>query len=482
MINNDTISSMMTDTETFRQKVIDAGIQGKLTEQLPEDGNAEDLYQQIQEEKVKLIKEGKIKKSKPLQEIKTEDIPFEIPKSWKWVRLNTIFDVINGDRGKNYPAKSTLTHTGIPFISALNLNGKTVVKDERLLCLSDEQYQKLGNGKLKKGDVVVCIRGSLGKHGRYPFEKGAIASSLVICREYCSMDVLCSLLMFYLDSELFFSQIIQYNNGTAQPNLAAADLKKFLFPLPPINEQERIVDRINEILDTQKHLAQSLKEYSSNVEVLKSKVIDAGIQGKLTEQLPEDGNAEDLYQQIQTEKAKFVKEGKIKKSKPLPPIKPEEIPFEIPKNWKWVRLNDISYNIWAGRDKPSDFQKTKDNNHKIPVVGNGTKDDGILGYTASATAAANTITIAGRGTIGFAVLRQYEYCPIVRLIVIEQSKYMNPDYLKYYVSLNPESSTGSSIPQLTVPMIKPKLIPLPPLAEQERIAGRINDILRATEQ
>lgn len=150
MINNDTISSMMTDTETFRQKVIDAGIQGKLTEQLPEDGNAEDLYQQIQEEKVKLIKEGKIKKSKPLQEIKTEDIPFEIPKSWKWVRLNTIFDVINGDRGKNYPAKSTLTHTGIPFISALNLNGKTVVKDERLLCLSDEQYQKLGNGKLKK--------------------------------------------------------------------------------------------------------------------------------------------------------------------------------------------------------------------------------------------------------------------------------------------------------------------------------------------
>lgn len=159
-----------------------------------------------------------------------------------------------------------------------------------------------------------------------------------------------------------------------------------------------------------------------------------------------------------------------------------EVPFEIPENWKWVRLNDISYDIWAGRDKPSDFQKNKDKSHKIPVAGNGTKDDGILGYTASATAEANTITVAGRRTIGFAVLRQYEYCPIIRLIVIEQSKYINPDYLKYYVALNPESSTGSSIPQLTVPMIKAKLIPLPPLAEQERIADKIGEILHVLEQ
>ena len=89
-MKNGAITSLMTDTETFRQKVIDAGIRGKLTKQLPEDGNAEDLYQKIQEEKAKLVKEGKIKKSKPLPEIKPEEIPFEIPKNWKWVRLEEI--------------------------------------------------------------------------------------------------------------------------------------------------------------------------------------------------------------------------------------------------------------------------------------------------------------------------------------------------------------------------------------------------------
>ncbi len=232
----------------MQKSLLQMAIQGKLVDQRPEEGTGEELYRQIQTEKQPLIKSGKIKKEKSLPEITPDEIPFDIPESWKWVRIADLWAVLNGDRGKNYPAKSTLTHIGIPFISAINLNGKTVVRDDNLLCLTDKQYNLLGNGKLCKGDIVVCIRGSLGKHGRYPFEKGAIASSLVIMRSQFRMPILDDFLMLYLDAPLFFLEIKKYDNGTAQPNLAAKSLEQFLFPLPPLAEQKRIVAKLEELL------------------------------------------------------------------------------------------------------------------------------------------------------------------------------------------------------------------------------------------
>lgn len=232
----------------MQKSILQMAIQGKLVEQRPEEGTAEELYKQIQAEKQKLIKDGKIKKEKSLSEITEDEIPFDIPDSWKWVRLSQLFSVLNGDRGKNYPAKSTLSHEGIPFISALNLDGKSVIEDDNLLRLSEQQYERLGNGKLIRDDIVVCIRGSLGKHGRYPFDKGAIASSLVILRAFTNDDILAEFLMMYLDTPLFFSEIRRYDNGTAQPNLAAKSLEQFLVPLPPLAEQKRIVAKLEEIL------------------------------------------------------------------------------------------------------------------------------------------------------------------------------------------------------------------------------------------
>ena len=237
------------DVEVLKSKIIDAGIRGQLTEQLPEDGTAEELYQAIQTEKAQLIKDKKIKKEKPLPEITADEIPFEIPANWKWVRLRDIVQIINGDRGKNYPAKSTLSHEGIPFISALNLNGDGITEDDRLLCLTDEQYNRLGSGKLERNDIVICIRGSIGKHGRYPYDKGAIASSLVICRPYIYLDEIGCFIMKWLKSYLFVNEIGKYDGGSAQPNLAADNLKKFLVPLPPLSEQKRIVAKINDVFD-----------------------------------------------------------------------------------------------------------------------------------------------------------------------------------------------------------------------------------------
>lgn len=167
---------------------------------------------------------------------------------WEEMPLKNVCEHQNGDRGKNYPSKDKLSHVGIPFISALNLNNNTVTDDDRLLKLTEEQYNKLGNGKLRKGDFVVCIRGSIGKHGIYPFDKGAIASSLVILRPF-SERLSTIWLSYYFDSPLFYETLQEVINGTAQPNLGAGELMKFIIPLPPLAEQQRIVAKIEELFE-----------------------------------------------------------------------------------------------------------------------------------------------------------------------------------------------------------------------------------------
>lgn len=271
--------NLKTYIKQTKSKVLDLAIHGKLVKQNPGEGNAFELLEKIRKEKSDLIKQKKLKEDKKSSFIiKAEDgkhyeqfadgslkniedeIPFEIPENWCWCRFKDLFKIINGDRGKNYPAKSTLSHSGIPFISALNLKNNTVYKDNDLFCLSEMQYNKLGSGKLEKNDMVLCIRGSIGKHGIFPFEKGAIASSLVIIREYSIDKRFSKLLDYYFKSPLFFDEIKRFDNGTAQPNLAAESLCLFYFPLPPIEEQKRIIERIEQIFEQLYILEKSIGE------------------------------------------------------------------------------------------------------------------------------------------------------------------------------------------------------------------------------
>ena len=247
--------------DDLKKSILQYAVQGKLVPQDPADEPASVLLEHIRAEKEQLIKAGKIKRDKHesvifrrdnsyyekvdgIERCIDDELPFEIPESWEWCRLSSISKILNGDRGKNYPSKATLSSTGIPFISALNLDGTTVIQDENLLCMTEEQYNRLGNGKLIKNDIVVCIRGSLGKHGRYPFEKGAIASSLTILRPYDLTESIGDYIMLWLDSPAFFEQIRKHDNGTAQPNLAAKNLEQFLIPLPPYGEQHRLITKV----------------------------------------------------------------------------------------------------------------------------------------------------------------------------------------------------------------------------------------------
>lgn len=480
--------------EQLKSSILQYAIQGKLVEQRPEEGTGEELFAQIQEEKKRLIAEKKIKKEKPLPEITEDEKPFDIPESWIWVRLSQIWSILNGDRGKNYPAKSTLSKTGIPFISAINLNGKTVVEDENLLCLSQIQYDKLVNGKLQKNDVVVCIRGSLGKHGVYPFDQGAIASSLVILRNYFFNICDDEFLLLYLDSPLFFSEIKKYDNGTAQPNLAAKSLEQFLIPLPPLYEQKRIVAKIEELLPLVDRYAaayEKLEQFNAKFpEDMKKSILQYAIQGKLVEQRPEEGTGEELYQQIQAKKQRLVKEGKIKKEKPLPEITEDEVPFDIPESWAMVRFGSV-VSLLSGTDfKPEDYNNQGEGTVYITGASNLSEEGVIVSrWTETPRNIANRgdVLLVCKGSgYGKTVICDVDEAHIARQIMaVKKTENMSMAYIRYFLQANIQfiKSKGQGvIPGIDRATVLGMAFPIPPLAEQKRIVAKIEELLPLCER
>lgn len=494
--------------DRLKKMILHLAVSGQLVPQNPSEGTGEQLYQQIQAEKQKLIAEGKIKKQKPMPKISDDEVPFEIPETWDWVRLGSIYRFINGDRGKNYPSKDKLQATGeIPFFSAVNLSNKKI-SSEKLLFLTTEQFEALGSGKVRLNDLVICIRGSLGKFAISNYDTGAIASSLVILRNNTDHLAITEFTANYLETPLFYSEIKRYDNGTAQPNLSASDLMKFILPLPPLAEQKRIVAKVDSLFalidqlaaeytaeqaERSKLVASSLAMLArgdstaeqnlalthlgevirtkADAKVLRQTILHLAVSGQLVPQDPSEGTGEQLYRQIQTELTRG------KKRKTLPEIAVDEIPFDIPGSWKWARLTTVSKSLSAGGDKPKDFTKVKTEHNDIPVIANGETNEGVVGFTKEARVTETSVTVSGRGTIGYSVVRDYPYTPIVRLLVITPPVGLLPQYVQFVFSSLFERGMGTSIPQLTVPMIAPKPIPLPPLAEQKRIVVRTAQLL-----
>ena len=239
-------------------------IVAKLEKAFYEIERAEQAYNELQELKDKLkskilqkAMEGKLVpqlNSEPAVEqigAAPKEVPFEIPAKWKWQKLDNALSFENGDRGSNYPAKSKLTHdssSGHPFVSAGNLSNFKI-DSNNLLYLSKEQLSKLRSGHIKNGDCLFCIRGSLGKFGFANQDGGAIASSLVILRINDKNILKRSFLFYILQAPFFYKSMQNRKNGTAQPNLGAKELKEILIPLPPLEEQKRIVAKIEALFE-----------------------------------------------------------------------------------------------------------------------------------------------------------------------------------------------------------------------------------------
>jgi type I restriction enzyme S subunit len=231
------------DRDVLKGKLIDAAICGKLTNQLPEDGTAEDLYQQIQEEKKRLEKEGKIKKSKKLPEITEDEIPFDIPANWKWARWGNLSESIQ--YGYNAPAKA---EGRIKMVRISDIQDNKVMWNTVPYC--DIEEEDIENYLLHENDILFArTGGTVGKsYIVTDIPEDSIYAGYLIRTSYSSS--LCPKYMkHFMESKLYWKQLSNGTIATAQPNCNGQTLSKMILPLPPLNEQERIVNRLDSLLD-----------------------------------------------------------------------------------------------------------------------------------------------------------------------------------------------------------------------------------------
>ncbi|MEH7328798.1 restriction endonuclease subunit S, partial [Priestia megaterium] len=258
--------------------------------------------------------------------VEEEEQPHELPNNWMWVKLGTVVKFINGDRGKNYPSKNDFIESGVPFINAGHLENGEINK-LKMNYISQEKYDSLRSGKVMNDDVLYCLRGTLGKTGVVKeIEKGAIASSLVILRPY--MGINNSYLFFYLTSPLGISMIKNHDNGSAQPNLSVNNVKKYVFPLPPLNEQKRIAEKVEHLLNKIEDVEQLIKEAKGNFEFRRASTLDKAFRGELTKKWRHKKD------KIDNENELFYQS--------------EEAPYPLPHSWKWVTLEEVCEKITDG--------------------------------------------------------------------------------------------------------------------------------------
>lgn len=331
--------------QELKNSILQLAIQGKLVEQRPEEGTGEELYRQIQSEKQKLIREGKIKKEKPLPEIAEDEVPFDIPESWKWVRVGNI-TTLNPKNEANDETEASFIPMTLVADGYRNQHSYEIKKWGEI----KKGFTHFTNGDIGIAKITPCFQNRKSViFDSLVHNLGAGTTELSIVRVIAD-TVNREYLLWFFKSDYFIKNGIKSFTGTAgQQRIHKDYLANCVIPLPPLAEQKRIVAKIEELLpliDRYEKAWGRLEEFNRRFPAdMQKSLLQMAIQGKLVEQRPEEGTGEELYRQIQAEKQRLIKEGKIKKEKPLPEIAEDEVPFEIPESWKWVRLNEIASSL-----------------------------------------------------------------------------------------------------------------------------------------
>lgn len=483
--------------EQLKASILQYAIQGKLVEQRPEEGTGEELYQQVQAEKQRLIKEKKIKKEKTLAEITEGEIPFDIPDSWKWVKLG---DCTGYAQTKEKVSPKEITG------DMWSLDLEDVQKDTgAILVKTKASERKISGDKVKfhKGQVLYSkLRPYLKKILVAP-DEGICTPELVPFDTYLIDE---NYIAYVLRSPHIDYVINSVTYGVKMPRVGTDTMTNLLIPLPPLAEQKRIVAKIEELLpyvDRYAAAYEKLEQFNAKFpEDMKKSILQYAIQGKLVEQRPEEGTGEELYQQILKEKKRLIKEGKIKKEKPLTEIAEDEIPFDIPESWKWVKVGSLAVVQSSKRVFEKDYVSDGIPFFRSKEIGDLYRNEPIKTELFIAEEHYNSlaeeygvpqigdILITSVGTIGNTWIcdgRKFYYKDgnITQICGNQffDSKYVecflhSPLFEKQALS----TVAGTAYSALTIIKLKNLIMPLPPLAEQKRIVAKLEEILPLCER
>lgn len=482
--------------EQLKASILQYAIQGKLVEQRVEEGTGEELYQQIQAEKQRLIQEKKIKKEKPLAEISEDEVPFDIPESWKWVKVGNVGSWSSGAT----PSRTNPAYYGgiIPWLKTGDLNDGFIKKIPEFI--TDLALEKTSVRLNPVGSVLMAMYGAtIGKLGILDIS----ATTNQACCACIPYEGIHNKYLFYYLMSMRRSYIGMAEGG-AQPNISKEKIVNSLIPLPPLAEQKRIVAKIEELLPLIGRYAvayEKLEQFNAKFpEDMKKSILQYAIQGKLVEQRPEEGTGEELYQQIQAEKQHLIAEKKIKKEKPLPEIAENEIPFDIPESWKWVRLNNIAESIV---DCPHSTPKYLDMETEYCTIDTNCIDgkgditkwryvdaDTYTARIARLTPQKDDIVYTREGSICRAAILPEgpKVCLGQRVMLIRSANGVFPQFIRRLL-MSPmvirkltEQQKGIGAKHVNVSDVCNLILPLPPLAEQERIVAKLEEILPLCER
>ena len=472
--------------EQLKVSILQYAMQGKLVEQRPEEGTAEELYQQIQ----KIAKPNK--RVIPITE---SEIPFDIPTSWRWCKFGEIVDY---SMGKTPPrAEPIWWKDDIHWVSIADMSECAQVVSTKEKVSFKAVEEKFG-AISPHGTLIMSFKLTVGRTSILGID--AVHNEAIISiYPYMDNDNNLRNYLFYILP--IVTQWGESKNAIKGKTLNSKSIANLMIPLAPLDELHRIVVKIKGLLPYLDRYAASyekLEQFDAKFpEDMKKSILQYAIQGKLVEQRAEEGTGEELYQQIQTEKQRLIQEKKIKKEKPLAEISEDEIPFDIPESWKWVRLSDIIDVRDGTHDSPKYVPMG------IPLVtsknlSNGTIDYGNVKYitqedadkiNARSMVDDDDILFAMIGSIGNPVLvkKDREFC-IKNMALFK--KHANTDISMRYMywffffiqyKLKKEASGGvQSFISLT--RFRENLVPLPPFAEQKRIVAKIEELLPLCER
>ena len=509
----------------LKNSILQWAIQGKLVPQDPNDEPACVLLDKIRQEKERLIKEKKIKRDKNASiiyrgednsyyekilatgEVKCidEEIPFEIPQGWEWCRLNDLALYRKGPFGSSltksmFVAKSTQS---IKVYEQKNAIQKDCTLGDYYI--SKEKFETMQSFVVKPNDIIVSCAGTIGETYLLPSDApvGIINQALMRVTLFdLNMVEYWQIYFAYM----LLNEAQMKGSGSAIKNIPPFEyLKAVLVPIPPLSEQNRLVERYNILLSLiGKYELEANKLNCLNQKVydkLKKSVLQEAIRGKLVPQLAEEGSAQDLLEQIKLEKQKLVKEGKLKKSALATSVIfrgddnryyeqigkkcldiTDEIPFDIPENWQWIKL-DQGISLLSGRDlEPSQYN---DLHHGIPYItgaSNFVNSNLIINrWTEAPITISNKgdLLLTCKGTIGSMAFNDIGQIHIARQVMAITSYGIDLKYIKCFLQSNLsilEKNANSMIPGISRNTLLGMLFPLPPLKEQQRIVAQIEKL------
>ncbi len=448
--------------KNLRKSILQYAVEGKLVQQDIQDEPASILYDKIVKEKENLINQGQIKKEKPLPPVTDDEIPYNIPENWKWVRLGEIIALLSGQDLKLFEINNEAN--GIPYIT-----GASAIKEKKIVI---NRWTTKPIVISQKNDILITCKGTIGKVVINYTGDIHIARQIMNIKPFSIYNIY--LYLFLLSYQKFFIE----KGKSIIPGISRNDILHILFPLPPLKEQERIAKKVDELmalcdkLEQEEEKLLSLdKHFADN---LPKSILQHAVEGKLVQQDIQDEPASILYDKIVKEKENLINQGQIKKEKPIPPVTDDEIPYNIPESWKWVRLGEVC-NLINGN---------KTTNINLPLLNAKylrTRQEKQI-YNEGIKVNKNDYIILVDGENSGEVFKAFEdgiLGSTFKILNINSNIFENYilHILYFYKNTFKKQKKGAAIPHLDKELFKNILIPLPPLKEQERIVKKVDELL-----